>query len=506
MSEGEPLQNPTQEAKGNPGEPEVEPTAVANEANSRRQRSSTDPPIIKPWNSDSDDVPAKARENIFIGSDNGGPPKSHATTRPTPLTDAVRGRSVVNNDLYHEPFIFKESDKDVRDLVASPFTTRIRDYDMPDDIKVPTNLRTYDGTTDPDDHLTVFMGTMDVHKLPKPAWCKFFHITLCGVVRFWYNNLTPESIVGFHQLRDKFRFSKETLHMVDRSDVMVSGAFISSLCPGRLFKDLIAKPPTSLEDLFTQTNNFIRVEDANNENRLREPRRETKQHVTRKEDNATAYNPASRIRRTSIMAVEANHFAITLHDYRSHISKTVMVDFMIVRAPSPYNIILGRPGMMQLGAVASTLHALVKFQTQADIAIIKGEKFHPSVCNHISQKRCQQERAKGTKDVEHVVINDAHSDQTITIAASLPKILKEKLCELLRSNKDVFAWTPADMTGIPRELAEHKLNIHPRSFLVWQKKRAIAKERSEAITTKVSKLVEARILKQYSSLNGYPTQ
>ncbi|GKC48866.1 hypothetical protein Tco_1071611 [Tanacetum coccineum] len=37
---------------------------------------------------------------------------------------------------------------------------------------------------------------------------------------------------------------------------------------------------------------------------------------------------------------------ITLHDYRGHISKTVMVDFMIVRAPSPYNIILGRPGMM----------------------------------------------------------------------------------------------------------------------------------------------------------------
>ncbi|GJT42766.1 hypothetical protein Tco_0951481 [Tanacetum coccineum] len=105
--------------------------------------------------------------------------------------------------------------------------------------------------------------------------------------------------------------------------------------------------------------------------------------------------------------------------------------------------------MMQLSAVASTLHALVKFQTQAGITIIKGEKFHPNVCNHIFGKRCQPERAKGTEDVEHVVINDAHSDQTITIAANLPKTLKEKLCELLRSNKDVFAWTPADMTRIP---------------------------------------------------------
>ncbi|GJU92861.1 hypothetical protein Tco_1317617 [Tanacetum coccineum] len=71
--------------------------------------------------------------------------------------------------------------------------------------------------------------------------------------------------------------------MADRSDVMVSGAFISGLRPGRMFKDLIAKPSTSLEELFTQTHSFIRVEDANNENRLREPRRETKQHLTYKD-------------------------------------------------------------------------------------------------------------------------------------------------------------------------------------------------------------------------------
>lgn len=71
--------------------------------------------------------------------------------------------------------------------------------------------------------------------------------------------------------------------MVDRSDIMVLGAFISGLRPGRLFKDLIAKPPTSLEDLFTQTYNFIRAEEANKENRLQESPRETRQHPTYKD-------------------------------------------------------------------------------------------------------------------------------------------------------------------------------------------------------------------------------
>nr|GFC83766.1 reverse transcriptase domain-containing protein [Tanacetum cinerariifolium] len=134
--------------------------------------------------------------------------------------------------------------------------------------------------------------------------------------QFWYDNLTPRSTDGFHQLRDRFqanflqqrrfqktqvkiigirqrpdeslkdyvaRFSKDTLHMADRSDVMVLRAFISGIRPGRLFKDLIAKPPKSLEDLFIQTNNFIWAEEANNENSLREPRQETKQHMTYKD-------------------------------------------------------------------------------------------------------------------------------------------------------------------------------------------------------------------------------
>ncbi|GJS31322.1 gag protein [Tanacetum coccineum] len=129
-------------------------------------------------------------------------------------------------------------------------------------LKVLANLKAYNGMSDPDDHLTVFMGTMDIHKLPESVWCRFFPITLCGAARFWYENLASGSIDGFHQLRDKFRanfsqqrqfqktqaeilgirqrpdeclkdyvtrFSKETLHMADRSDAMVSGAFISGL-------------------------------------------------------------------------------------------------------------------------------------------------------------------------------------------------------------------------------------------------------------------------------------
>ncbi|GJZ37352.1 reverse transcriptase domain-containing protein [Tanacetum coccineum] len=97
---------------------------------------------------------------------------------------------------------------------------------------------------------------------------------------------------------------------------------------------------------------------------------------------------------------------------------------------------------------------------------------------------------------EEVEINPLYPYQKVIIGTSLPLKLKEELQKLLSTNQDIFAWSPLDMTGIPRELTEHKLNIHPRTFLVRQKKRVLAKERNDAVNQEVIKLVEARILKE----------
>jgi hypothetical protein len=33
------------------------------------------------------------------------------------------------------------------------------------------------------------------------------------------------------------------------------------------------------------------------------------------------------------------------------------------------------------------------------------------------------------------------------------------LITFLQANKDIFAWKPSDMPGIPREVIEHSLNV-----------------------------------------------
>nr|GEV43348.1 reverse transcriptase domain-containing protein [Tanacetum cinerariifolium] len=105
-----------------------------------------------------------------------------------------------------------------------------------------------------------------------------------------------------------------------------------------------------------------------------------------------------------------------------------------------------------------------------------------------------QRKTHGKK--EGVVLNLLYLDQQVAIGTNLPMTLKEEQKKLLYANQDIFAWSPLDMTEILRDLLKHKLNIHPCTFLIWQKKRILAKERKEAITQEVSNLVEVRILRE----------
>ncbi|GJY88322.1 hypothetical protein Tco_0502950 [Tanacetum coccineum] len=73
---------------------------------------------------------------------------------------------------------------------------------------------------------------------------------------------------------------------------------------------------------------------------------------------------------------------------------------------------------------------------------------------------------------------------------------RRELCGLLRRNLDIFAWKPADMTGVPRHVSEHRLNIREGCLPVRQKKRGKTPKRNKAICEEVEKLVVAGIMKE----------
>jgi hypothetical protein len=70
------------------------------------------------------------------------------------------------------------------------------------------------------------------------------------------------------------------------------------------------------------------------------------------------------------------------------------------------------------------------------------------------------------------------------------------LVDFLRSNADIFAWSPSDMPGIPREDAEHSLDILPHSRTVQQWLHRFDEERRQAIGVELRKLLEAGFIKE----------
>jgi hypothetical protein len=70
------------------------------------------------------------------------------------------------------------------------------------------------------------------------------------------------------------------------------------------------------------------------------------------------------------------------------------------------------------------------------------------------------------------------------------------LVDFLRANADIFAWSPSDMQGIPREVAQHSLDILPHSRAVQQRLRHFDEKRRWAIGVELRNLLEAGFIKE----------
>ncbi|GKD65595.1 reverse transcriptase domain-containing protein [Tanacetum coccineum] len=99
--------------------------------------------------------------------------------------------------------------------------------------------------------------------------------------------------------------------------------------------------------------------------------------------------------------------------------------------------------------------------------------------------------------------NDNRRMQTSRRKANtrLSPVCKNQLKTLLTNNMEVFAWEPADMTGVPRRIIEHSLNVNPSLDPVCQKRRTFSPEKSKAVTNEVAEWVRAGIVRPVK----YPT-
>nr|GEV53061.1 reverse transcriptase domain-containing protein [Tanacetum cinerariifolium] len=132
-------------------------------------------------------------------------------------------------------------------------------------------------------------------------------------------------------------------------------------------------------------------------------------------------------------------------------STSTWMNFMVVRSPSPYNGIIGRPRVRKIQAVPSTDHEMLKFPVTGRILTLRSSNIILLECTMVSKPKAQ------------------------------PSANTRK---------------PSNMKGVLRHIAEHRLNIHEGCPLVRQKKRIQAPKRNKTIQEEVEKLMKAGIMKE----------
>ncbi|GJV64630.1 hypothetical protein Tco_1475458 [Tanacetum coccineum] len=120
--------------------------------------------------------------------------------------------------------------------------------------------------------------------------------------------------------------------------------------------------------------------------------------------------------------------------------------FVVVRAPSPYNIILGRPGLKTLRAIPSTIHSMMKFPTPKGVATLVTRAIIINEYRRLEKKQMIKESSEGEREVaatKEVLVNPSFPDQRVTIGGRLSETCREQLKCLLKDNMGVFAWEPS---------------------------------------------------------------
>ncbi|GJS76782.1 hypothetical protein Tco_0726663 [Tanacetum coccineum] len=76
--------------------------------------------------------------------------------------------------------------------------------------------------------------------------------------------------------------------------------------------------------------------------------------------------------------------------------QTIIKEFAVAKSPSPYNALLGRTGMGSLGAIASTIHLMIKFPTSNGIATIATTRETLRQCKQIEEAQALSRHARVT--------------------------------------------------------------------------------------------------------------
>nr|GEZ63868.1 reverse transcriptase domain-containing protein [Tanacetum cinerariifolium] len=323
------------------------------------------------------------------------------------------------------------------------FTRRISDFSEDKRRRMPANVKTYDGTGDPDDHLKIFESAATIENWPQPVWCHMFNSTspspyngiigrpgisairavpstAHGMLKFLvddgivtiYNTTVPPRecntvACDTTQTQTQYATKKINLKVAIHPDYPEQEVSIGGRClteAGRRYLDLLeerreraaiceAKTKSKMKgyydakvrgvsfrpgDFVYRANDASHTEDA----RKLRPKWEGPYEVTEALGNG----------------------AYKLRDMDGR------------ESPSPYNGIIGRPGISAIRAVPSMAHGILKFHVDSGIVTIYNTTVPPRECNTVACDATQTQTQHAAKVINlKVAIHPDYPEQEVSI-------------------------------------------------------------------------------------------
>ena len=212
--------------------------------------------------------------------------------------------------------------------------------------------------------------------------------------------------------------------------------------------------------------------------------------------------------RERVLPLGSIQLMLTLRDPLCQATTTVR--FLIVDAPSAYNMLLGKPSLNTIRVIPSTYHMVIKFPTANGVGMVRGNQRITRECYSTSMKQKTVDniymdeldmrdevstRPLPSEELEPVQLGD-QPKHLVYIGSKLVEDIKSPLIHFLKQNMEVFAWKQEDMGGINPTVITHRLNVSPSFRPVKQKRRIFALERQKAINEEVGKLLRENAIRE----------
>nr|GEX31591.1 reverse transcriptase domain-containing protein [Tanacetum cinerariifolium] len=276
-------------------------------------------------------------------------------------------KSSVEDDL-SQPWVCEETD---------PFTPWIHYFDFPK-ARMPSHIKTYDGSEDPEDHLKIFQAVAKTKRWAMPTWCHMFNSTLTKNARVWFDDLSKESIDSYDDLRKAFlenylqqkKCIKDSIeiHNIKQRDGESTEEFVRRITNPELIKRLHDKIPKSMDEMMSVTTTFLRreVSDSNREKKMSFPswKQEARQKKNFKRGNFRneQWTKRKQDRFTLLTKTPKEILALNKGKFKPHPPMTTPVEKRIARKLCEYH-----------GEVWHTTNECMHLKRQID-EMLKAEK------------------------------------------------------------------------------------------------------------------------------------